>query len=70
MKPKKAIKTKYGYRSIEWQFCDLSEFVKFQNLRPLIKSIWPNLAYTDLKSNFKQGCLRPKWPLELLTVSL
>ena len=61
--------TETSNTAMERQFCDLSESVRFQNLRQLIKFAdlsnhnLADFAYTDLKSNFKfRGCLWSIWP--------
>ena len=55
--------------SYERKFCGLSEYVQLQNVRLIIKFTdvfkqdAADLAYADLKSNFKfRGCLRSIWP--------
>ena len=55
--------------SYKREFCGLSEYVRLQNVRLIIKFTdvfkqdAADLAYADLKSNFKfRGCLRSIWP--------
>ena len=55
--------------SYERKFCGLSEYVRLQKVRPLIKSTdrskqdLVDFGYADLKSNFEfRDCLRSVWP--------
>ena len=55
--------------SYELKFCGLLEYVRFQKIRPLIKSTglfkWSSVeiarAHPNLNLQFR-GCLRPLWP--------